>query len=115
MLDDEEHDDCRDVVLHREYIVPILYIEEGPENPQDCVNDCETSIEGKLRDLSRLELAISISKFDGCLILLIWQCQRTDTIVSSPFDRIVDGLRIFEMDGRSDDWVLRCFRYICAK
>ncbi len=48
----------------------MLEVEEGPEHQDQCIEDCYSSIEGKLGDLGSRELAIGIAELDQSLIFV---------------------------------------------
>lgn len=62
LLHYEENDNGRNIILDRQNVVTVLYVEEAPEDSQNSINYCEAAIERKLRNLSCLKFTICIPK-----------------------------------------------------
>jgi len=115
LFHDEEHDDSCNVILDRKYVVPILNVKESPEDSEDRVYDCETPVKGELCNLSCLELAVCISELHSRFVFLSGQRKRTDAIISSPLDGIINWLRILQMYRHSLNRIFRRFCYFGAQ
>ena len=111
----------------RTYVVAVLNIKEAPEavfcksscskstllghvHRHHSVDDCESPIEGELRNLRGLQLSVCTPKLDDRLVFLRRKPVRPYTIVSCPFDWVVHWLGVFQVDRLGNDRVLRRFR-----
>ena len=94
------------------YVVAILNIKEAPE-AVSCKSSCSTSvplgflpqqngiddskppIKGQLCNLSGLQLSVCIPKLDNGLVVFRRESIRANTVVSRPFNWVVDRLGVF--------------------
>ena len=105
----EDQNGC-DVVLYRQYIVSVLVVQEAPEQQDYKVYDRDATVEGELRNLRRWKLAVRVTERDDRFVIDFFGVgSGSDAVVScldrqSPLsagDRVVDRLRVVEMDGFS--------------
>ena len=107
LFDDEEDDSGSDVILHREDVVAVLNIEEGPEGAENSVGDGQTTIKGQLGYLSSGELAIGIAELNDAVVFVVGVGVGRDAVVAGAADWVVDSFRIFEVDRFIVDGILR--------
>lgn len=94
-FNDQEDKDSSDIVLHGQYVAPVLEVEKAPKDAQHKVYDRQASIERKLRNLRSWQLSKGVAKFYNGLelcIRLVWICAYT--VVAGLRNVVVDSLRI---------------------
>ena len=105
---DQEYQNGCDVVLDCQNIVPILVVQETPEQEDDKVYDCDAAIEGELRDLRRRKLTVRVAeRDDGFIVDVFGVCSGSNAVVAcldrqlsvSTCDWVVDRLGVVKMDG----------------
>lgn len=113
---DQEHQNGCDVVLNCQNVVPILIVQETPEQEDDKVYDCDAAVERELRNLRRRKLSVRIAEGDdGFIIDVFGVCSGSDAVVAcfdrqlavSTCDWVVDWFGVIEMDGFGADVHLR--------
>lgn len=100
-LHDQEYDDCGDVILYWQDILPVLHIQETPESPNHSIYNRQTSVKWQLRDLGCWQFAVRILKGDNSIILYVsrGKCIGPNAVVPGLFDGIVDRLYCFKIYG----------------
>ena len=113
---DQEYQDGCDVVLHREDVVPMLEIQESPEDAYDEVGDGDAAVEGQLRYLGGGQFSVGVTEgHDGLVLDVGCEGVCSDAVVAR-LERnllcivlvgVVDGLLLPQIDGLGADEVLR--------
>jgi hypothetical protein len=107
-LDNQENQDCRDVILDRKDIVSILDIEESPEDTHDRVHERHSTVEGQFGNLSGSQLSIGVPECNDSLVVnRVSEAFCGNAVVSGLRYLVMSGIRRFriEVDGLGDDLV----------
>lgn len=112
LLDNQEDDGRRNVILDGENVRSVLDIKERPEDAHDRIDNGEAAVEREFCYLRRGKLAIGVPELHHGVVLVIGKGKRRHAIVACAPDRIVDRLGVFEVNRLVVYWVFGLFRCI---